>query len=107
MTESNNSSDIDKAKLNQETSLIRWHELQRFFATGQAIYVAPELDLVEVALQISENNSSQVKDWTKALKIGKVTDDQARQWFESDASVWAVVIKPWVLVQSDKSRSTH
>ena len=104
MTESNNSSDIAKAELNQETSLIAWHELQRFFATGQAIYVAPELGLIDVALQVSENNSSQIQDWTQALKIAKVNDDQARQWYESDASVWAVVVKPWVLVQLDKPK---
>jgi len=28
-----------------------------------------------------------------------VTDAQAITWFEQDAAVWAVVVKPWILVQ--------
>lgn len=102
-----NLSDITKANLNQETSLIAWSELQRFFATGQAIYVASELDLVDVALQVSKNNTEQVQAWMQADKIAKVSDAQALQWFESEARVWAVVVKPWVLVQSDKPGSKH
>ena len=35
-----------RAKLEGETSKIAWRELQRFFANGTAIYVAPALDLV-------------------------------------------------------------
>jgi hypothetical protein len=32
-------------------------------------------------------------------KFGKVTDEQAAAWIETDALVWAVVVSPWVLVQ--------
>jgi hypothetical protein len=28
-----------------------------------------------------------------------VSDDQARQWVADDSLLWAVAIKPWVLVQ--------
>jgi hypothetical protein len=31
--------------------------------------------------------------------VGEVTADQARDWIERDADMWAVVVKPWVLVQ--------
>jgi hypothetical protein len=34
-----------------------------------------------------------------AGKFGKVSDEQATVWYESDALLWAVVISPWVLVQ--------
>ena len=86
--------------MNLETARIAWKELQRFFASGAAIHVSDELDLVEVAFQMSEDNAAQIQQWMVAGKLGKVTDEQAARWFETDSLVWAVVVSPWVLVQS-------
>lgn len=91
---------IYRAKMNLETSRIAWKELQRFFASGAAVSVAADLDLVEVAYQISEDNRAQVAQWMSAGQIGKVSDEQALAWYEADADVWAVVVSPYVLVQS-------
>lgn len=91
--------EIYRAKVNLETSRIAWKELQRFFASGVAIFVSDELDLVEAALQISEDNQAQVAHWLAAGQLGKVTDEQALAWFEADAEMWAVVVSPYVLVQ--------
>jgi len=91
--------EIYRAKVNLETSRIAWKELQRFFAGGTAIYVSNELDLVEVAFQISEDNQAQVAQWLSSGRVGKVTDEQALAWFEADEEVWAVVVSPYVLVQ--------
>jgi len=91
--------DLSKEKVNLETSQIAWKELQRFFANGSAVFVAPDLDLVEVAYQFSIDNKDQVADWLQNKQIGLVTDAQAIAWFEQDAAVWAVVVKPWILVQ--------
>ena len=90
---------IEFEKLNLETSQIAWKELQRFFAGGYAIYVAGDLDLVEVAYQMSMDNKNQIEQWMKEGHVGKVTDNHAREWLEADADVWAVVVSPWVLVQ--------
>ena len=37
-------------KLNRETSRILWTELQRFYAQGAVLVVAPELDLIATAV---------------------------------------------------------
>lgn len=95
-------------EIHSETSKIAWSELQRFFAAGKAIYVSVDLDLVEAAVQISNDNSDLVKQWLDNGKIAPVSDDQARCWIGTDAAVWAVVVKPWVLVQDMKeNRSEH
>jgi hypothetical protein len=91
--------DLEKAKVNLETSSIPWTELQRFFAAGLAIAVAEELDLVDVACQFSLDNKIQVEHWLNSGKIGPVSDQQASLWVSKHSSVWAVVVKPWVLVQ--------
>jgi hypothetical protein len=94
---------ILRAKVNLETSRIAWKELQRFFASGGAIAVSSDLDLVEVAFQISEDNKQQVAQWLSGGKIGPVSDAQALAWYEADADVWAVVVSPYVLVQEVKN----
>ncbi len=101
-------SDIEKleALLRQEilseTAKIPWTELQRFFAAGKTIYVAAALDLVDVALQIANDNDSQIRQWMAKSQLAPVSDDQARYWIDTDATVWAVVVKPYVLVQELK-----
>ena len=98
MTETNQQ-EIYRAKVNLETAQISWRELQRFFAAGTAIYVSEDIDLVEAAFQMSQDNAEQIRQWMAAGKFGRVTDEQAGIWFETDAVLWAVVVSPWVLVQ--------
>ncbi len=96
----NNLEEIYRTNVNLETAQIAWKELQRFFASGMAVHVSSELDLVEVAFQMSKDNAEYIQQWMDAGKIGKVEDEQAATWIEADAMVWAVVVKPYVLVQT-------
>lgn len=100
-----NQHELFKAQINLETAQIAWKELQRYFASGVAIAVSSELDLVEVAVQISQDNAQQIATWMQSGQIGRVTDEQALAWYEADALVWAVVARPYVLVQANKSAS--
>jgi len=76
-----------------------WRELQYFFACGKAICVSAELDLIDVATEISTDNKAVIKNWMATSKITHVSDKQAKEWFNNDTQVWATVVKPWVLVQ--------
>ena len=102
MTDTDRLQAMLRDEIHSETSKIAWSELQRFFAAGKAIYVAVDLDLVEVAVQVSSDNSELVRQWMDTGKIAPVSDDQARYWIDTDATVWAVVVKPWVLIQQMK-----
>ena len=93
-----------KAKLNLETSRINWHELQTYYARGQ---VAPELDLLNVAAQLSADNKAQFEHWLSAGQVGEVSPDLARAWYDRNAELWAVVIAPWVLVQDRSGEKLH
>lgn len=94
-----NAGEMFRAKINLETSKIAWKDLQRFFAGGKALMVSDDLDLVETAFQVSEDNVAQIRQWMAAGQLTRVPDEQARQWVEADTLVWAVVVSPWVLVQ--------
>ncbi|GAA5125346.1 DUF2288 domain-containing protein [Alloalcanivorax gelatiniphagus] len=90
---------ILKAKLNQETARAGWRELQPFFARGQTVAVAGDLDLIEVAVAFAEDRVEQIRQWRSQGRVDAVGDDQARGWFEADQEMWTLVVKPWVLVQ--------
>ena len=88
-----------RQNLNRECAQIKWRELERFFAAGGTIEVAKGLDLIDVALCIHADDSQQVKQWMDSGALCPVSDDSAIKWLENDQLVWALVIKPWVLVQ--------
>ena len=91
------------AKINLETAQIPWKELERFFAGGRIISVDDSVDMIRVAQLMAADDVKAVSDMLEKKEIGKVTYSQARIWSASDALLWAVVVKPWILVQQRKS----
>ncbi|MFB9887269.1 DUF2288 domain-containing protein [Balneatrix alpica] len=94
-----------RAKLNTETARIHWQELQRYFAAGKLISVAAELDLIEVAYQLASDNAAQLQQWLAAGLVQRVQDDQASQWQADEQEFWAVVVRPWVVIQPMKKEA--
>jgi hypothetical protein len=41
-----------------------------------------------------------------AGQISKVSDLQAQQWLDNNASLWASVVSPFILVQQEKAPNT-
>jgi len=88
-------------KLNLETARAPWRELQTFFANGLVLHVKTSQDLFVVAEQITADNAPVFQQWLDDKTVQKVTDEQALTWYETDAALWTLVIKPWVLVQEE------
>lgn len=105
MRPSDASDEIERAKLNQETAKVHWTELQRFFAQGLVLWVRPGLDLVEIALAMAKDDARAIERERSAGGLAPVADQQARDWLERDACVWAVVVKPWILAQEAECTS--
>lgn len=95
------------AELNRETAQIAWSELARFFANGTLLYVSETLDLTLVGAAIALDDAKQIKQWMNDGLVGQVTDEQAITWQESDAVLWAQVVKPFVLAQPLKEDQSH
>ncbi len=85
--------------LNAQTGRIGWSELQRLFAQGLLLYVAPGLDLVEVASGLVKNDNAGVESWLQQGKLARVSTAQAKTWHADGTEFWAVVTAPWVLIQ--------
>jgi len=97
---STNDLDVLRANINNETSQINWDELQRFFAGDWLIVVDANTNLLDVAVAFSQDDKDQVSKWLTSGEVAKVTDTQAKQWHKDNASFWANVVKPWVLIQA-------
>jgi len=85
--------------LNAQTGRLGWAELQRHFARGVVIRVSGDLDLVEAAARLVEDDKRAIQDWMETGWLAKATLEDARRWEAGQAEFWAVVAAPWVLVQ--------
>lgn len=91
--------ELARARINGETARIPWRELQRFFAAGKVFHVHRDLDLVDVAYAMQQDDVELIAGWTESARLERVADARAKSWLEREATLWAVVVKPWVLVQ--------
>ncbi len=88
-----------KHKLHNETALISWHELQRFFAQGAVVVVDASLDLVEIATFFAEDSVDKLQQYTESGAVAAPSNDKARDWYSANSELWSVVVAPYVLVQ--------
>jgi hypothetical protein len=95
--------DLLRQEYHSQTSRIHWHELQTYYAHGSVVVVTPELDLVEVAVQLGLDNTDCFQRWIETAEVAAVSDQQALLWYETNVELWAVVAAPWVLVQQRDS----
>lgn len=92
--------DVDlRDLLNAQTGRIPWSELERHFARGVLLCVAPGMDLVEVATRIVEDDRGRVEAWLSEGVLAKATVEDARRWAREQPEFWVVVAAPWVLAQ--------
>ena len=88
-----------RKRLNAETGPLTWPELERHYARGVVVWVSPDLELVEVAARMVEDDRDAMNAWLEAGKVNPATDEQARDWQDREARFLAVVTAPWVVVQ--------
>ena len=86
-------------ELKDECAPVFYKEVQRFFAKGMLVQVADEIDIIEAALVIQNDNSKQMEQWIAENKVIRVNDEQAIKWSENNEALMAITAVPWVLVQ--------
>ena len=88
-----------RAHLHGETSKLPWSELEKHFARGVVFKVEKGLDILDVAIVIVRDDKDSLKTWIDDKKVVGAEIDDAKKWHEADASLWSVVVAPFVLVQ--------
>ncbi|MGN0918151.1 MAG: DUF2288 family protein [Oxalobacter sp.] len=87
------------ARINMETAKISWKDLERFFAGGRLISVIESIDMIRVAQLMEADDVNAIQTMIEKREIERLTDEQAKIWADANPDLWAVVVKPWILVQ--------
>ena len=95
-----------KEKLHEQTAVIAWKELQRFFAQGVVMWLDKDCDLVEIGTFLAEDQADKIEALMASAKFVAVSNDQAKKWFAQDVSLWSLVVAPFVLVQERAQEKT-
>ena len=88
-----------RAHLHGETSKLPWVDLEKHFARGIVFKVAKGTDILDVAIIMSRDDKDTLEKWINEKKVVGAEIEDAKKWHESSASLWTVVVAPWVLVQ--------
>jgi hypothetical protein len=95
-----------RAELEAECGEIPYAELQKFFAKSMLVNVGPDLDLVDVALAMAQDDADTLKQWADSGQVQRAHDEHARRWLNNQALLKAVTVTPWILVQ-EVARRNH
>tara|TARA_R110002074_G_scaffold152936_1_gene307485 strand:- start:52739 stop:53032 length:294 start_codon:yes stop_codon:yes gene_type:complete len=85
--------------LHAETAMIEWQGLERFFAKGNLLRVSTDLDLVDAAVELANDNKVIIELWVAENCLAGVSDEEASLWSKGETELWSVVVLPWILVQ--------
>ncbi|MEE4246032.1 MAG: DUF2288 family protein [Kangiellaceae bacterium] len=99
---------LELAKINMDTAKASWQELEVFFARGQIIAVDKQLDLVQVAKQLMDDNKEFFEQQLEQGYIIKPDIDWVKKNCHATTLFWTTVIAPYVLIQpcNDKNGQT-
>ncbi|GAB1259978.1 DUF2288 domain-containing protein [Aurantivibrio plasticivorans] len=89
-------------KLNRETAKIDWKGLEPHYAMGSLVVVSPGTDLVQVAIHFAKDNAKEIQALLESGQLERVQEGQAEEYGRAEATFWAVVVAPWVLIQDVK-----
>lgn len=98
----NNQEPTIRERFEQEMAPIAFMELQKHFAKGIIIHVSGDLDMIEVAIKLHEDDATAIKCWMDEEKIIRAHDEHAKKWLDDETILMAVTAAPWVLVQEIK-----
>ena len=88
-----------RAHLHGETAKLPWIELEKHFARGVVFKVAKGIDILDVALVIARDDKDVLKIWIDNKEVMAVETEDAQKWHDTSASLWSVVVAPFILVQ--------
>ncbi len=79
---------------------VNWRELKIHLRRDAIIIVAAELDLIEVAVAVAEDDKIRVETWIAADQLVKPTMEQLESWEqEPDNRFQMLIVQPFILVR--------
>jgi hypothetical protein len=77
-----------------------WGSLRAHLERGGLIVVAGDLDLLNVALSVTGDDSSNIRRWIGDGQLAKPSESQIRDWNADPTRIFTMLItSPYVLIQ--------
>jgi len=83
-------------KLKEEIGTVSWSWLRPHEKRKVLFLVAAELDLVEVAIAVAEDQTEKVKSWLDNSDLTQPTLKQVAKWEKSGGLFSGIIVKPYV-----------
>lgn len=79
---------------------VTWRELKIHLQRDAIITISTEIDLIEAAVAVAEDDKNQVEAWVDAGQLAKPTEKQLEIWEqEEDKSFQMLIVQPFILIQ--------
>ncbi|MCD6186912.1 MAG: DUF2288 domain-containing protein [Desulfuromusa sp.] len=79
---------------------VNWRELKIHLQRDSIIIVAAELDLIEVAVAVADDDKTRVEIWIAENQLAKPTAEHLERWQqESGNRFQMLIVQPFILVQ--------
>ena len=88
-----------REKLAGEVLDAPWRELAPHFARDAMLLVAPEVDLLDVAVAMARDDVARMQGWLEGGSLIRPGTDQAEAWAKESPRFQAVIVQPWVVAQ--------
>ncbi len=88
-----------RSKLEAEIGPADWKVIRPHFLRGAIIIVSTELDLIDVAVKVAEDDTCTIQAWIEEGKLTKPFPEDAKRWEEDKEEPKALVVEPFVLIQ--------
>jgi hypothetical protein len=83
-------------KFKEEIGTVSWSWLRPHEKRKVLFLVAVELDLIEVAVAVAEDQSAKIKSWLDIGSLTQPTLKQVAEWEKNGGLFLGVIVKPYV-----------
>ncbi len=89
-----------RISLARQVDIVSWEMLAPHMEKGQFLVVGTDLDFLDTAVAIADDQVEQVKEWIESEQMKRPSPQTLDQWAHiEDKQFRFVIVKPFVLIQ--------
>jgi hypothetical protein len=90
---------LQREKLTRELGVATWKGLIPEMLTKSLFFVSPDLNLVEVGVQVALDHAGEVKKWLETGALTRPTPEQITAWETFGSLFQFIIVEPYVFFQ--------
>lgn len=94
-----------REKLTGEVTVSTWKGFIPDMLTRSLFIVSPDVDLVEVGVQVALDHTARVKEWIDSGKLSRPSKEQIEEWETMGSLFRFIIVAPFVFFQEYETSS--